>query len=175
MSSTRIAILTVAMAAGCGEIPPASPDAGPDAPPGSTVYRGILAATGTFPFGGSPYCSYTMTLRDLEAELALSTTGAIVGGTAQAISVEATVPPCPNPPIPPRLLKFTFGSSTALGGAFMVVMNGAATNDPKASLTMTVIPAAGALSAASRWTRTDQPAPLDWSVTANLNLTIKPR
>ncbi len=139
------------------------------------MYRGTLAATGASPFGGSPYCNYTMTLRDLEAELALSTTGAIVGGSAQAISVEATVQPCPNMPIPPRLLKFTFGSATPIGGAIMVVLNGVATNDPKASLTMTVTPAGGALSAVSRWTRTDQPAPLDWSVTANLSLTVKPR
>lgn len=175
MSSPRIAFFAVAMAAGCGQVAAELPDAGPDAPPGSTTYRGTLMATSVTPFGGSPYCNYTMTLRDLEAELALSTTGAIVGGSAQAISVEATVPPCPNMPIPPRLLKFTFGSATPIGGAIMVVLNGVATNDPKASLTMTVTPSGGALSAVSRWTRTDQPAPLDWSVTANLNLAVKPR
>lgn len=175
MSSPRIAIFAVAMAAGCGQIPAAMPDAGPDAPPGSTVYRGTLAATAATPFGGNPYCNYTMTLRDLETELALSTTGAVVGGSAQAISVEATVPPCPNPPIPPRLLKFTFGTATPIGGAIMVVLTGAATNDPRASLSMTVTPSGGALSAVSRWTRTDQPAPLDWSVTASLTLTVKPR
>lgn len=163
------------MAAGCGQVPGATPDAGLDAPPGSTVYRGTLAATGASPFGGSSHCNYTMTLRDLEAELALSTTGAIVGGSAQAISVEATVQPCPYMPIPPRLLKFTFGSATPIGGAIMVVFNGVATNDPKASLTMTVTPSGGALGAMTRWTRTDQPAPLDWSVTANLSLAIKPR
>jgi hypothetical protein len=161
---------------GCGNVPNAEVDAGMDAaidaPAGSTSYRGTLEMTAAFPFGGSPYCNYTQTLRQITLSIAVSKTGAIVDASGENLAVEATVPPCSQQPIPPQLHKYKFASATPAGGAVNVIMTQAPANTPKTSLVMTVTPGGGGYTVAARWTRTDQQPPLAWSVTATMPLLL---
>ncbi len=170
------------LAAGaCGSIPEVEPgaDGGVDArplPPGSTAYRGTLASSAEVRFGGpyngTPYCYYTITLKQIELSLVVSSTGAITDGAAQDLAVEAVVQPCEYPPLPAQIHKYTFRSATPTSSGHMVVMDSLSTNSPKTSLAITVTASGGAYSAAARWTRTDIDPPFNWSVAAPLTLTL---
>jgi hypothetical protein len=187
MSAIRTGVLAVVLAmSGCGSVPEDMvPDAGPDAPkpPGTTTYRGILAMSPTVTFGGTSggnnFCSYTIKLTQVELELNLLTTGEVKGGTSQALATEtvlaSTTPPCTaGPGITPNIHKFTFKSATAVTGGYMVLMDGDPANQPTSTLAITITPAAGAFTAAARWTRTGTSFPvLVWNVTSNLTLTVK--
>jgi hypothetical protein len=176
MSSRCAGLLLLAvMAAGCGKVDD-QPDAGTvDATPsGSTLYRGTLAATAPTTFGGGGFCMYTMTLKQIEIQLAISTTGQVTAATTTDLTSEAIVPPCDFTPDSPHIQTFTLKSATPLGTSTMIVMQGAADNTPGTSLAITLTPGGGAFTAAARWNRTDQQPPLDWTVTASLTLTLRP-
>jgi hypothetical protein len=149
-------------------------DAKPPPPPGTTTYQGTLAMTQPAPFGMLPgTCEYTMTLRQIELELQMSTTGTIIAASLQNLTEEKIVGTCPYEPAGPTILKFKLKSATPVGTTTMVVMEGLPTNAPVASLGITLTPTAGAFTAAARWTRTDQAPVFNWTVTANLTLTLK--
>jgi hypothetical protein len=167
---------------GCGSVPEEmAPDGRADAqlPPGTTTYRGTLQMAPLARFGGSPYCTYTVALSQIELELNLLTSGEVKGGTSQALAVEmqlaSTTPPCPAGPggIPPNIHKFTFKSATPSGTGYLVMMNSDPANQPSSKLAFTLSPAAGAFTAAARWTRTDALAILTWDVMSDLTLTVK--
>jgi hypothetical protein len=158
-------------------------DAPPPPPPGTTVYRGTLQSIPAVAFGGDGgvgmnFCNYSVALSQVELEISVSTAGVITGGSSQALAVEKITGPgppncSPGDGIPANIHKFTFRSATPVGSNFMVVMDGAATNEPTSSLTFTLTPATGAFAAAARWTRTNQVPILTWMVTASLTLTAK--
>jgi hypothetical protein len=183
MSAFRSSSLALVLAmSACGAVPEDMvPDAGPDAPkpPGTTTYRGTLQMSPTVTFGGPPYCTYTETLRQIEIELNLLTTGEVKGGSSQALSVEmvlaTTDPACDaGPGIEPNIHKFTFRSATRVGTGYMVLMDGNIANDPATSLAFMLTPATGAFTAAARWTRSGGIADsLNWNLTSNLTLTVK--
>jgi hypothetical protein len=178
MSFRNAGYLLLAVTAGaCGKVADDQPDAAVkvDATPvGSTLYRGTLAATAAVEFGGGGFCKYTMTLKQIEVEVAISTTGQITAASTTNLTGEATVPPCDFAPDGPHIQKFALKSATPVGSATMLVMQGAADNTPQASLAITLTPGGGAFTAAARWTRTDQQPPLNWTVTASLTLTLRP-
>lgn len=179
MSGTRSGLLALLVAtAACGSVPVEDEDT-PDAmlPTGMTTYQAALTMSTPAMFGGAGtfVCKYTMTLRQIELELKMSTSGQVIGGSARNMTDEkvTNTAECPYLPANPTLQKFTFKSATPVGASTMVVMEGEAANAPKASLAITLTPIAGAFSAASRWTRTDQVPELTWSVTASMMLTVK--
>jgi hypothetical protein len=177
MSLQRISLMSFfALAGACGAVPQDEPDASSDSQPlpGTTTYKGTVQASMAAPFGGvEDYCSYTMTLRQIELELKISTTGVVTGGSAQNLTEEKIVGTCQYAPAGPTIQKFTFKSATPVGATTMVVMEGAVTNAPKASLGITLTQSSGAFQAAARWTRTDQVPQLTWTVTSNVTLTVQ--
>lgn len=190
MSAVRTSLLAAVLAvSGCGSVPEEMvPDGGttPDAPkpPGTTTYRGTLAMSPTVAFGGNGgvgmnFCNYTIKLSQIELELNLLTTGEVKGGSSQALAVEtviaSTTPACTaGPGIPANIHKFTFKSATPVTGGYMVLMDGDPANAPTSTLAFTITPAAGAFTAAARWTRTGTSFPvLVWNVTSNLTLLVK--
>lgn len=178
MSAARASSFLLLVAGACGSLPEEpGMDAGTDAPkppPGTTAYQGMLAMSPTVPFGRLPdFCEYSMTLRQIELELSISTAGMVTAGTSQNLTDEKIVGTCPYAPAGPTIQKFKFKSATPVGASTMIVMEGVAGNAPVATMGITLTPNAGAFTAAARWTRTDQAPLLNWTVTANLTLTVK--
>lgn len=179
-------MIALLVAGGCGAVPE-EPDGGADGPPkpppGTTVYRGTLQTIPAVAFGGNGgtdmnFCDYSITLSQVELELSMSTAGVITGGTSQALAVDKITGPgppncSPRDGIPANIHKFAFRSSTPVGAGFMIVMDGAATNEPNSNLVITLTPSSGAYNAAARWTRLNQVPILTWMVTASLTLTLK--
>lgn len=175
-------------ALGCGSLPEEQlPDAGADsAPPGTTTYQGKLATSPTVNFGGNGgagmnFCNYTIALSQIEVTLDISTTGEIKGGSALALATEmrlaSTTPACTaGPGIPANIHRYTYTSSSPVSGGngYTVKMAGDPGNEPEAELVLTVVPSAGAFSAAAKWTRLNAYPILTWVVSSNLTLTVKP-
>lgn len=181
--------LTSVVAIGCGSLPPEQePDAGraDGPPPGTTTYRGTLSSAPTVMFGGDGgegmnFCQYTITLSQIDVSLDIATTGQVKGGSSLALATEVVLPTpglsCTQPVIPPNILKFTFTSASPISGGsggYTVQMTGDLANAPASALTLTVVPSAGAFSAAAKWSRLDAYPILTWIVNANLTLTVKP-
>lgn len=193
-ASIFFALLGIALASACGssnpgdETPPPlatgsstgaadsgpPPDAGPvdatppDAGPDSVRWTGTLATTKTVEFGGSPYCKYRVTLKQIEIDVTMKKTGEVVNALVKNVAVEESVPPCTFPPQPPNAHQYSLGSSKPAPTGLQLDFAPFATNKPKATLVM-VGPLDGASPSATvslEWHRTDQPAPLDWRVTA---------
>jgi hypothetical protein len=171
--------LATTIAGGCGEVGSgAGVDAAIDSPlgAGTTAYRGTLDTTAATKFGGSGFCEYTITLKQVEVEINVSVTGEVKSATALDLTSEAVVPvvpPCTFSPAPPSIQKFTLKSATPTATGAMLVMQGDAANKPVTSLAITLTSGVGAYSAGARWVRTDQQPPLMWMVTANLTLTLR--
>jgi hypothetical protein len=163
----------LAVVAACGSVSEPTPDAGPDAPP-ATVYRGTLADTPPVMFGGDPYCTYNMVLRQIEISAEVAANGQIVGGAAQNLNVESvvpTTPPCPYTPAEPSITRYTFGSASAAAGITTVMLEPDPANAPIGTLVIELLRTAAGYDAAFDYHRTDQPPPLDWRVTGELKLT----
>lgn len=137
----------------------------------ATTYVGKLDTTVTVPFGGTPYCKYTVTLKSVEIEVAALPNGTVIGAEARDTMIEATVPPCSNSPAPPSARAFTFTTYTATGAdTAQIAFSGAATNHPATKLLIDLKKVGGAYEASVSWHRTDQSAPLDWTVTTKITL-----
>jgi hypothetical protein len=182
MSGTHSSLLALLVAtAACGSVPMEDEDI--DAPAASsTTYQATMAMSAPpVAFGGTAafVCKYTMTLKQIQISLTKSPAGLIVGGSVQNGTEEKVTNPgtgatdCPYAPAGPTTQKFTFKSATPVGASTMVVMEGDATNAPKASLAITLTPTAGSYTASARWTRTDQVPDLTWSVTTSMTMTVK--
>lgn len=142
----------------------APPDAGPD----SVRWTGTLAASKTVEFGGSPYCKYRVTLNQIEVDVTMRKSGEVVNALVRNVVVEESVPPCTYPPQAPSAHQYSLGSSKPAPTGLELSFAPFAGNKPKATLVL-VGPLDGASPSATvslEWHRTDQPAPLDWRVTA---------
>lgn len=129
-----IALLTV----GCGEVARQA-DAGTDAPHIDPVaYHGALAQTTPVDFGGSPYCNYTVTLKQLSVDLTVlpQPTGPslVSAGHIEALNHEETPMACPNGTIPDNIAKYNFAPSSPASGA--LTFTGDATNNPVVMLSV---------------------------------------
>jgi len=152
--------------------PPPPVDASPvDAGAQARHFTGTLATTPATGFGGSPYCKYTITLKQIDVDITLSGAGNVAAASVTDLAVEADVLPCPNPPQDPSIQKFTLASSLKLptGGLHLELAPDPA-NHPAASLVIEGDFSGDHVTASLEWHRTDQQPPLDWLVTSSVPL-----
>lgn len=149
----------------------ASPSPGVEAGAPSSHFTGSLAATATADFGGSPYCKYRITLKQVAVDVAFDGAGEVIGGSVSNLAVEESVPPCPNATVPPNIHKYTAASASKLpSGGVRIVLGPDHENQPKASLVLEGDFRGGTAQGSFEWHRTDQGPPLDWRVTAKIPL-----
>lgn len=181
MWSPRIGCIVMAVALpGCSQIfglDETSLSFEPDAAPDSAVARKYVAsvpATGATIFGGGAYCTYSITLRQIELMVQV-TAGAVTAATVQNMTSEAiepTTPVCPYGPAAPSTQAFALLSATPTAGGANLVMQGNGENQPATTLTITFTFDDTFGQATMRWNRTDQVPVLNWSVAAGVTLTI---
>lgn len=164
--------LALASLAACGKVasPPAEDAAVPVDAAKATPYRGTLSATQPVTFGGSPFCLYTITLQQLSIDLDVVASGQPTSGRVQALNVEGTDAACPNGVIPPTIANYTLSSSTTGAGGRMLTFEGAASNNPPASLVALLTPTGTQYTAMLTFHRTNQTPPLDWTVQTTIVL-----
>jgi hypothetical protein len=136
----------------------------------ATTYIGTLDATPTVRFGGSPYCSYDVTLKSVRIEVAALPSGEIIGASVTDTMVEASVPPCTYSPAPPSDCSFAFTTATPDADGYQLDFKGAASNHPATKLVVSLTKVGASYEAKANWHRTDQGAPLDWTVTTKITL-----
>lgn len=149
--------------------PPAPPiDAGSGGT--ATTYVGTLSETPTVRFGGSPYCFYDVRLKDVKIEIAALPGGQIIGATVTDVMVENSVPPCTFGAAPPTDCSFAFTTLTQTADGYQLAFSGAKTNHPATRLVVDLKKVGNSYEAAANWHRTDQKAPLDWTITTKITL-----
>lgn len=148
-------------------------DAGADAAaPAPKTYEGTLAATSKVPFGGGTTCSYTVTLKNVVADMTVDDAGAITAATVKDTMVEET-PKCATPTIKPNNQVFNLKSATKTDAGMHLVFTGAKTNQPVTALTADVAETTTGYVASLVWKRTDSTPALNWTVTATIPLKAK--
>ncbi len=168
-SSFALAALAVTAACGGSDRDSGTPiDASPDAGGGGELdhqrFIGRLTATPTVAFGGSPFCNYTVTLREVVIDLTVRASTELTALTLSNNVVEATVGSCPFAPSP--LSKQVFDHrggprSLPIESTVEPMLEGVSANQPKAIASGLVqAVSSGAYIATLRWERTDQPDPL---------------
>lgn len=141
--------------------------------PTSTTYTGSLAATSTVPFGGSGYCNYEMTLRDVTMEIEVLANGDVGQAIVRDLAVEKALTGCPYPPMDPSIQEFSVKSSAVTTTGTRIEFVGAKDNHPETSLVVDLVQAGAGYEATPTWKRTDQGPPLSWTVSAKMNLVRK--
>ncbi len=182
MSRYRGEVLTIRISSVLFVTACSSATAGEETPDAGTAtyqrYTGRLATTAEFPFGGPPYCNYTVRLRDVEADVVFRDASLVVAMTLDDTTVEATVGSCRFPPAMPSPQVFEHRGGpwgVNLDGKIRPVLSGLDANRPKTAVSAEVsAPAAAGVEVSLRWARTDQDPTLTWIVTASLPLTPAP-
>lgn len=139
-------------------------------------FIGRAAMSPTVPFGGSPYCSYSITLKDILVEVLADPQDGLVAMVVADTTSEAIVGTCPYPPAGPNRQVFEHRGGT-LGwpqtNTVVPELQGNASNSPKTDATSNVVREKDTrLTATLRWHRTDQPPPLDWTVMMEVPLIL---
>lgn len=142
-------------------------------PPADTSYAGTLTTTATVPFGGNGFCKYDITLRDVAIAIDVSTKGEVTRATMRDLAVERALDGCPYGPMEPSIQDFTSKTQSVTTTGTRVEFVGAKANRPQTSLVVDLVPSANGYQATATWKRTDQTAPLAWSVTAKMTLAKK--
>lgn len=135
-------------------------------------YAGSLSAAPKAPFGGSPFCRYEMTIKDIAVEIGVLGSGDVVSGSVTDTAVESTIQ-CPHQPMAPAAQVFAFKKATKTTDGWRVEFAGDAKNRPKTSLVATLVSAGDGYDATFTWKRTDQKAPLLWTVKGKVPLKAK--
>ena len=131
----------------------------------ASSFRGVLAATPSTRFGGvAPHCTYDATMKNIEVELAITPSGAVIGGTAKNSYVETIVGTCPFTALGTVAQAFTL--STAKGDELTL----AGTGGPKTQLVLKLTKSGASWDAAASWERTDRTDDLKWVVKSNVTL-----
>ena len=168
----RAAVLAVSIA-GCGQVNATPTDAtsrdAPDQTPPKT-FHALLDATPATPFGGDPYCKYTITLKQLDVAISVKASGQVESATIQDLNVEAVVPPCPYGPADPSIAKYSLDAAKPISGGTQLTFKGDATNAPAVMLTVDLQPLATLYMAKLAFLRTDQQPPLAWNVAVMMTL-----
>jgi hypothetical protein len=141
-----------------------------DPPKTTSTFTGTLAATTAVPFGGTPYCKYSVTLKTVSISITKVDGGDITAAEVKD-QVNETAIMCQYPPMKPADQVFTLktATSTTDGGAHLE-FNGAGTNEPKTDLIVDLAVKDAGYTATAKWHRTDQGAPLAWTVNATVPL-----
>jgi hypothetical protein len=174
----RIAPAVALCAAACGEVGQPPVDSAVDAPPTGPprIFRGTMDELDPVTFGGSPYCTYHITLKQLQIDIGILPSGTIASGHVQALNVESVVPSTvPNCPpdyevIAPNIAMYTLQSTSASGGTVTLTFQGGTSNNPPADLTMELTSVGSAYQAKLGFHRTNVEPPLDWSIIATVSL-----
>ena len=173
--------LLVVVAVGCtattdGVVEPDAPVA-PDSPivtedQGVEWFTGRLATTQTVPFGGSPYCNYSVRLSDVRFDVTVHPIDGLTSILVADTMNEATVGTCSFPPAPMSRQGFSYlgvPQPPGANGEFSPMLQALPTNSPQTAITVNLMRSTpDTLTTTGRWARTDQTAPLAWTVmTAN--------
>ncbi len=138
------------------------------------MYKATMAQTPAMPFGGAPYCSYTITLKQLDVELGiLPSSKQVTTGRIQDLNVEAvvpTTPPCMYTATPPTIANYTLASAMPSASGTTLTFQGDPTNAPVVSLGVELTSAGSVYQARLGFQRTDEPPPLNWSVLVTVTL-----
>jgi hypothetical protein len=156
--------------------PAPSGDAPPSNEPSAIALSGSSTTTNTFGFGGDPYaCRWQITMRSLVLDVqADAATGEVRSATFRAEAVEQTVPPCEAKPYPRHEHAYVMAKATMLSPRVTrIELAPKATNLPLAEASIDVDLSKTPATASIRVHRTDQSAPLDWTVIAKLTLETK--
>ncbi len=130
-------------------------------------FIGRLASSQTVPFGGSPYCMYSMTLKDIVLDVTTHPDDGLVTMLVADTIDEKIVGSCPYGVTTGNRQLFDHRDGPVLPNlmdAYVPDLAGAPTNSPRVAVTATVVADKTPLEASLRWRRTDQSAPLDWVV-----------
>lgn len=172
----RTGLALALLTAACGQVANKQPDAGIDGalPPDAVAYHGALAATTPVAFGGSPYCDYTITLKQLTVDLVVipAASGATVqAGEVEALNVEGNDPTkCTFSPTPENIARYTFAPAAPVAATTAMTFTGAADNAPKVTLTVQLQQAGSLYQANLGFHRTDSADVLNWSIVASVAL-----
>jgi hypothetical protein len=174
--------LAVALcAAACGEVDRTPADAAVvDAAPPPRAYRGTMDMVPTVTFGGLPFCTYTITLKQLQVELGILPSGLVASGQVQDLNVEAVIPSTmPNCPadlevIPPNIATYAMQSVMPSPTGQTLTFKGGAGNMPPVDLTLELSTVGSAYQAKLGFHRNNVAPPLDWSVIATVSLSLQP-
>jgi hypothetical protein len=172
-------LLAVAMLVGaCGSVT----DKPADAAVGAVTWRNQPGDVPAVTFGGGAYCMYTITLRQLDAQLTILPSGQVTSGQVQDLNVEAVVPSAPpttpftctptNPmPIAPNIASYQLATTAPSAGGATLTFQGGTTNSPPAMLVVELTKVNSLYSAKLTFQRNDgQPAVLIWTVTTTVPL-----
>lgn len=164
-------------ASGSSELPPADGtpprDAGVDIDADASPERwhGSLSATSPVSFGGGKYCTYRITLKQVNVDVTADRLGAIVTASASGLAVEDVTSSNCSTPIPVNTHHFTLTQATLLtSGITHLELAGATTNQPHTSLVIEGDFRNENPLLSLHLHRTDQVPPLDWAV--NTQLTV---
>lgn len=173
-----VRLLAVLAVAAC------SPGVGSDAPPTAAPDAGSMGGTGdprglerfvgragtspTVPFGGDPYCDYSITLKNIVAQVLADPQDGLVAMVVADTTSEAIVGTCPYAPaaMTRQVFEHTGGAlAWSQDNTVGPNLQGNASNSPEADLgSILTREKDGSLTATLRWQRTDQTPPLDWTV-----------
>jgi len=157
-------ILTIVPVAACGAV------SDPDASGRPETYRGMLDDVPPVTFGGGQFCKYTITLRQVDIQITVDSSGQVTDAEARNLNIEATVPPCPFDSLDPTIATYMFESMTMTPEGIAVTLEAAPTNTPLAVLRLQLTRSENTYLAHFDYHRTDQASPLDWRVIGSLAL-----
>ena len=167
MSYRHLAIAVACSA--CGTVHNSQPtDAAGDAPadgPAALTYHAMVPASMTVSVGGAPECSYTVTLRQTDIQLAVLSTGKVTGGQVQTLYDEVITSTCGHPPATPTISNYTFATATTTASGMTLTFREKPGDRPGASLTIGLTAAGANYQAQLTFLRTDLTGPLVWMVT----------
>jgi hypothetical protein len=175
MRATALTFVGLAgLCAACGAVGNGSPDAAAGDPGVRRVYKGSVAQTSPVTFGGpAPGCIYTITLRQLDIELAILTSGEVVDGSVQVLNVEGLVMPCMFSPADPSITHFTFASAIRSPTGMTLEFDQKPGDKPGTALLIELTPLDGAYQAQLTFHRNDLGPPLDWTVVTTASLLLQ--
>lgn len=184
-------LLAIAMLAGaCGTVANQPADAAVDGAPGAVTWRNQPADVSAVTFGGPSktgtiYCKYTITLKQLDVQLAILPSGQVTSGHVQDLNVEAVVPSMPpttpfvcsatDPmPIPANIAMYQLATTTAGTGGLTLTFQNGASNMPPAVLAIELTKVSSMYSAKLTFQRNDGNDVVDpvfeWMVTTTVPL-----
>jgi len=135
------------------------------------TYRGMVTATDPpVMFGGAPECTYTVTLRQIDVQLGILSSGEVTSGQLQVLYDEELVGTCGHPAAAPVISSFTFASAVASGTSKTLTFHEKPGDRPGASLVIVVTPSGAGYQAKLTFHRTDLGPPLDWMVTTTTSM-----
>jgi hypothetical protein len=162
----------------CGAVNNQPPDARADAPadgPAARTYHAMVLESPTVAFGGAPECSYTVTLRETDVQIAILPSGQVTSGQVQTLYDEQiTSTGCGHPPASPTTSHYTFASAAASGSGMMLTFQEKAGDKPGASLVIALSLSGGIYQAQPTFRRTDLGGVLAWTVMIP-NTTLTPQ